>query len=152
VRAEAEDRRLPIASLPIHGSDRDPRAIGATRRAFARASLASVPHLTRADILELEPPAAEGVMVFNPPYGVRIGEDAALAALYPRIGDRLKQRFAGWRCFVFTADTRLPKLIGLKPSRRTPLYNGALECRLYEFAIVAGSMRGGRPPPAVPAG
>ena len=80
-------------------------------------------------------------MVANPPYGVRIGEQAALAAFYPKLGDRLKRCFAGWRCYFLSADTRLPKLIGLRPSRRTPLYNGALECRLYEFVMTAGSMR-----------
>ena len=53
----------------------------------------------------------------------------------------LKKRFAGWRCYIFTADLRLPKLIRLQPSRRTPLWNGSLECRLYEFRIVSGSNR-----------
>ena len=64
-----------------------------------------------------------------------------LAQFYPKLGNALKQRFAGWRCYVFTADLRLPKLIRLEASRRIPLWNGALECRLYEFQIVAGSHR-----------
>ena len=64
-----------------------------------------------------------------------------LARFYPQLGDALKQRFAGWRCYIFTADLRLPKLIRLEPARRTPLWNGALECRLYEFDIVSGSHR-----------
>jgi putative N6-adenine-specific DNA methylase len=81
------------------------------------------------------------VLVANPPYGVRLGEDEALAAFYPKLGDALKARFAGWRCYFFTADLRLGKLIGLKASKRIPLYNGPLECRLLEFKIVAGSMR-----------
>jgi putative N6-adenine-specific DNA methylase len=141
VREAAEAKRTGAAQLTIFGSDRDPRAIGATRDALRRAGLNGVIELQRANILEIDPPAAAGVMVMNPPYGVRIGEQAELAELYPKLGDRLKRHFAGWRCFIFTADTRLPKLIGLKPARRTPLYNGALECRLYEFAIVAGGMR-----------
>ena len=53
----------------------------------------------------------------------------------------LKQRYAGWTAYILTADLRLAKLIGLKASRRTPLYNGALECRLFEYRLVAGSMR-----------
>ncbi|RPI47570.1 MAG: class I SAM-dependent RNA methyltransferase [Betaproteobacteria bacterium] len=146
VREAADEKRQRIARLPLFGSDRDPRAISASRKALHRAGLDNVAELVRADILAIDPPAAEGIMVFNPPYGVRIGEQAALAELYPKLGDRLKQRFAGWRCFIFTADTRLPKLIGLRPARRTPLYNGALECRLYEFAIVSGSMRARREP------
>ena len=80
-------------------------------------------------------------MVMNPPYGERMGTPEELAAFYPKLGNALKQRFAGWRCYIFTADMRLPKLIRLEPSKRTPLWNGALECRLYEFQIVAGSHR-----------
>ena len=78
-------------------------------------------------------------MVTNPPYGERMGEREELARFYPQLGDALKKNFAGWRCYLFTADLRLPKLIRLQPSARTPLYNGALECRLYAFNIVAGS-------------
>lgn len=144
IRAQSDRARRRIEKLPLFGADRDPRAVGATRKAFQRAGLDDVAHLDRADILEIEPPASEGIMLFNPPYGVRIGEQAELAALYPKLGDRWKQRYAGWRCCVFTADTRLPKLVGLKPSRRIPLYNGAIECRLYIFDIVSGSMRGRR--------
>jgi putative N6-adenine-specific DNA methylase len=92
-------------------------------------------------VLELSPPETTGVLVTNPPYGVRMGEQDEIAQLYPKLGDALKARFAGWRACIFTADMRLPKLIGLKPSRRIPLYNGALECRLYVFEIIAGSAR-----------
>ena len=53
----------------------------------------------------------------------------------------LKQRFPGWTAYLLSGDARLPKLIGLKASRRTPLWNGALECRLYEYRLVAGSAR-----------
>ena len=64
-----------------------------------------------------------------------------LAAFYPQLGDALKRRFAGWTAYFLTADLRLAKLIGLKATRRTPLYNGPLECRLFAFPLVAGSMR-----------
>ena len=97
--------------------------------------------LERADLLERIPPAAEGVMVTNPPYGVRLGETEELADFYPRLGDALKQRWGGWRCYIFSADPALAKLIKLKATRRTPLFNGALECRLYEYRMVAGSNR-----------
>ena len=80
-------------------------------------------------------------IVTNPPYGVRLADSHALAEFYPRLGDALKQRFAGWTAYLLSGDPRLPKLIGLKASRRTPLFNGAIECRLYEYRMVAGSMR-----------
>ena len=97
--------------------------------------------LEQADVLERAAPESEGVLVANPPYGERISSAEELAAFYPRLGDALKKRFPGWRCYIFTADLRLPKLIRLQPSKRTPLWNGALECRLYEFRIVSGSNR-----------
>ena len=70
-----------------------------------------------------------------------MGDSVSLAAFYPQFGDALKQRYAGWTAYLFSGDTRLPKLIGLKASRRTPLFNGALECRLYEYRLISGSMR-----------
>jgi putative N6-adenine-specific DNA methylase len=59
------------------------------------------------------------------------------------LGDALKRRFAGWTAYLFSGDMRLAKLLGLKVVKRTPLYNGALDCRLFEFPIRAGSMRDG---------
>ena len=86
--------------------------------------------LKQADVLEVSAPAPSGILVTNPSYGVRTGDADELAALYPRLGDALKQKFGGWRAYLFSADLRLPKLIRLSASRRIPLYNGALECRL----------------------
>jgi putative N6-adenine-specific DNA methylase len=95
----------------------------------------------RANVLEIEPLTEHGILVANPPYGERIGEQGELAAFYPQLGSALKRHWAGWNCFFFTADLRLPKLVGLKPSRKTPLFNGPLECRLFEIRMVAGSNR-----------
>jgi putative N6-adenine-specific DNA methylase len=143
VRAE-EKKKEQQPKLRLFGSDTDPKALNAARRNLAEAGIERWVHLERSDILERSAPAPQGVMVANPPYGERLGSVEELAAFYPRLGDALKKNFAGWRCYFFTADLRLPKLIRLQPSRRTPLFNGALECRLYEFAMVAGSHRGAR--------
>jgi putative N6-adenine-specific DNA methylase len=150
VREAANAARKPLGPLPIHGSDYDRKAVNATREALRRAGIEQAVSVQQVDILRASAPASSGVLVANPPYGVRIGEQEALAAFYPKLGDRLKRHFAGWRCCFLTADTRMPKLIGLKPARRTPLYNGSLECRLYAFDIVSGSMRA-RPRSAPPA-
>jgi putative N6-adenine-specific DNA methylase len=83
--------------------------------------------------------------VTNPPYGVRIGDQQQLEDLYPLLGDTLKKRFTGWNAYILTADPMLPKLIRLTASRRTPLFNGALECRLLEYKMVSGGMRKVRP-------
>lgn len=141
LRGQAEARRRPPRALPIHGADIVGEQLRRARLNLQSAGLDGCVTLTRSDFLELSPPAAEGVLVTNPPYGVRIGEESELAALYPRIGDVLKQRWAGWRCNFLSADPALPKLVRLKASRRTPLFNGALECRLFEYRMIAGSMR-----------
>ena len=125
----------------LYGSDTDPEALQAARRNLGAAGVERWVKLEQSDVLERAAPEAAGVMLANPPYGERIGSADELAALYPKLGDALKKRFAGWNCFFLTADLRLPKLIRLQPSRRTPLWNGSLECRLYEFRIISGSNR-----------
>lgn len=139
--AEARARRCSTAPLMIYGSDRDSRALQAARTNLEGAGLADSVTLSQADILDIAPPAEAGVLIMNPPYGARLGEQDALVEFYPRLGDMLKQRFPGWRAYIFTADLRLPKLIGLSPSHKTPLFNGPLECRFYEFKLVRGPAR-----------
>ena len=141
IKAAAQARPAPNPSPAIFGSDLYGEALKLARVNLAAAGFADAVSLNQANMLEISAPAAEGVLVANPPYGVRTGEQDDLASFYPQMGDALKKKFAGWRAYLFTADMRLPKLIGLSPSKRTPLYNGALECRLYEFRIVQGSMR-----------
>jgi putative N6-adenine-specific DNA methylase len=142
LREEAAHPAKSAVKLELYGSDTDERALAAARRNLAAAGVERWVRLERADVLERTAPAPAGVIIANPPYGERTGAREDLARFYPRLGDALKKNFAGWRCHVFTADPRLPKLIRLEPARRVPLWNGALECRLYEFRIVAGSHRG----------
>ena len=139
--AEAAAGIRAAAPVGIFGGDLYGEALKLARANLEAAGLADSVSLKQANILEIPAPAASGVLVTNPPYGVRIGEQDELAAFYPKLGDVLKQKFAGWRAYLFTADMRVPKLIGLSPSKRTPLFNGPLECRLYEFKMVSGAMR-----------
>jgi putative N6-adenine-specific DNA methylase len=141
IRDEARAAERPGRKVAIFGADKSGTEVARARAAIEAAGFGPAIQLKQADVLELPAPAPHGVLVANPPYGVRVGEEAELAALYPKLGDALKARYAGWRCYFLTADLRLAKLIGLKASKRIPLYNGPLECRLFEFRIVAGSMR-----------
>jgi len=138
---DADARISKDIPAPIFGSDLYGDALKLAHENLAAAGLADAVILKQANVLEIQAPAAEGVLVANPPYGVRLGELEKLAAFYPQLGNALKKKFAGWRAYIFTGDLRLPTLIGLSPSKRTPLYNGPLECRLYEFKIVSGAMR-----------
>jgi len=141
LKSAARARVRKPESLPIYGSDRYGDALKLARANLTAVGVERLVTLKQADVLEMPPPAPSGIIVTNPPYGVRLQDRESLAALYPKLGDALKKKYAGWTAYLFSADMRLPKLIGLSPSRRTPLYNGALECRLFEFKLVAGSMR-----------
>lgn len=141
LKAEADARVLPARSLPIFGADGDPAMIDAAKRNLTALGLNGAVSLRCADVLDLSAPAPAGVLVANPPYGVRLGDEAQLKELYPRLGDLLKQRFAGWRAYFLSADADLPKRIGLAASKRTPLFNGSLECRLLEYRMMEGSLR-----------
>ena len=138
---EAVAAELPKNPLPIYGSDVSSTVLMAARANLAAAGLEEVVTLKQINLLDVAPPAPTGVLVANPPYAVRIGEQEEMVQLYPRIGDLLKQKFGGWRACFFSADMRLPKLIRLSVSRRIPLFNGALDCRLFVYDMVAGSNR-----------
>ena len=140
LRRKTAARQKPKKLLAIYGSDIDPTAMQAARANLAAAGVAECVTLQCADVLDSTPPTREGIIVSNPPYGVRLGEQQRLAEFYPRLGDLLKKRFTGWRVYFLSADMRLPTLIHLAVSRRVPLFNGALECRLFEYKMVAGRM------------
>ena len=141
LREKARARRRPAGRLPIYGSDKSGTVLGMARENLAALGLAGAVELKQMDMLDGGPPAAGGILVMNPPYGERVGSAEELAAFYPRLGDALKQRYAGWTAYILTADFNLARLIGLKASKRTPLYNGALECRLFGIPLVAGRHR-----------
>ena len=145
LKSDALARERVRTALPIYGSDLYGEELKTARANLAAAGLTDVISLKQANVLEISAPAASGVIVTNPPYGVRLGTPDELAQFYPRLGDALKQKFSGWRAYIFSGDMALPKLIHLAASKRTPLFNGALECRLYEFRLVAGSMRRAKP-------
>jgi putative N6-adenine-specific DNA methylase len=137
----AKSRVKPARDLQIFGSDRYGEALKLARENLGALGVADAVPLKQADVVEMPAPAPTGTLVTNPPYGVRLQDQDKVAELYPKLGDALKKKFSGWTAYIFTADMRLPKLIGLSASKRTPLFNGALECRLFEFKLVAGSMR-----------
>ncbi len=140
-RAAAEAARMPVSPQAIYGRDLFGRSLKDAETNFACAGLLDAVSLTQGNVLESPAPAGAGLIVTNPPYGVRIGEQAELAAFYPELGHWLKRQCAGWTAYILSADMNLPKLIRLQASKRTPLYNGALECRVFEYRIVAGSAR-----------
>ena len=140
LRRKTTARQKAKNPLAIYGSDISSDALKAARANLVAAGIAECVTLQCANVLDLTPPANTGIIVSNPPYGVRLGEQQRLAEFYPKLGDSLKKRFTGWSAYLLSADMRLPKLIHLATSKRIPLFNGALECRLFEYKMVAGRM------------
>ena len=143
LKTEYKAKVKPISFAKIYGSDIDLRSIRVAKTNLEEAGLAEVVQLSCKNFTEIEPPLSESenILITNPPYGERIGEDIELNSTYPIWATILKQKFAGWRTYFLTNDLRMPKLMRLAPSKKTPLYNGALDCRLFEIMMVKGSNR-----------
>jgi putative N6-adenine-specific DNA methylase len=142
IRQRAHDRvRKAPEAISIFASDIASPAVARTSSTLRAAHVDAFVHAQVADVLTRTAPARNGLLLANPPYGVRLADAAQLASLYPKLGDALKRGFSGWTAGLFTGDLRLAKLIGLKPDRRIPLWNGAIECRLFLFPLVEGAMR-----------
>ena len=134
LRDEAHQQRRPAAA-PILGADRDPRALKAARENAGRQVGAAAIIWTRADFATLAPLPGPGTLLVNPPYGERLKDDGALESLYRSIGDTLKQCWTGWTAWLLTGNLAAAKCIGLKATRRIPLWNGPLECRLLKYEL-----------------
>jgi putative N6-adenine-specific DNA methylase len=132
---EAEDQVLEEIPASILGFDLSSRAVEKARRNAHRAGVEEYVTFSKRDILQLVPPAPPGMIIFNPPYGVRMGEMEALKVLYRGIGDILKQRCKGYTAYLLTGNPELAKWIGLKADRRIVLYNGPIECRLLKYDL-----------------
>jgi putative N6-adenine-specific DNA methylase len=120
---------------PLWGSDGDREVIQAAKSNAQQCQLAGKIHWQQLNFADIEPPAAEGMLICNPPYGKRIGQEEALGDFYQQIGDVLKQRFKGWTAFVFSGNKALTKRIGLRTSARFPVNNGGLPCTLLKYEL-----------------
>jgi putative N6-adenine-specific DNA methylase len=125
-----------LAGLPpIAGSDRDPRAVAAARANAEAAGVGDVVTIEERAIDAAQPPPGTGTLVTNPPYGERLGEGADLAPLYAALGALLKRRCQGWRAFVLAGNRELTAALHLKATRRYPLRNGPIDCRLLHYEL-----------------
>ena len=131
--AESGIKKLPTGL--ITGYDQDSRALVLATKNAAKAGFEGQLHFFHAAIEAFQPEGDKGVVIINPPYGMRMGEEDDLRELYCQIGDIMKKRCRGWTGFVLTGNLELAKYIGLKASRRFVLFNGAIECRLLKYEL-----------------
>lgn len=139
-KEEAYDNILEDLETPIFGSDIDPQVIQAAQDNLARAQLSpSSIQFEQIDALKIKAPEPEGFLISNPPYGERLGEQDV--EFWREWSSVLKNEFANWQVHLITNDLELPKKLRLKPRRRTPVFNGDIECRLFGFEMVSDSYR-----------
>ena len=158
LKAEAQAaRRAP--AVPVFGSDVAFRMVDFAQRNAQRAGVGEVVQLRGGDALQRMPPIERGgVMLLNPPYGERIeaggiagpgrgGREQAqmeqAGDFFAQLASHWKKNYAGWTAWVLSPDAKLPGRMRLKESRRVPMWNGPIECRLFRFDMVAGSARKG---------
>ena len=151
-------------TAPVFGSDVAHRMVDFAERNAQRAGVAHVVQLRGGDALQRMPPSeVPGVMLLNPPYGERIavagvaGDDAAAergrfgaresahtedgGEFFSQLASHWKKNYPGWTAWVLTPDLKLPGKMRFKASRRVPMWNGPIECRMFRFDLVTGSHR-----------
>jgi putative N6-adenine-specific DNA methylase len=132
---EAKEKQKFQTNAPIYASDADYEVL---KQAEDNAYFCQVQdhiNFSLQSILDLEAPGDRGIILCNPPYGKRLGNTEELGTLYKSFGDVLKQRFKGWTAYILSGNKELTKQIGLRSSRRTPLFNGSLPCTLLKYDL-----------------
>lgn len=134
--AEARAAALARPLAAIQGSDSDATVLAQAQANAVAAGLAPWLNFQQLELRDLQPPAGPpGVVVCNPPYGVRLGADSNLEALYAELGEVLKQRCAGWTLWLLSGNPELTGALRMKASRRAPISNGGIDCRWLKYEI-----------------
>ncbi|MEI7663461.1 MAG: THUMP domain-containing protein [Bacteroidota bacterium] len=128
---------ISAAGLKIHGSDRAERAIESARENLGFTGLHDDISVEVSSFEDAKPPFERGFIISNPPYDERLKIEDSLV-FYKMIGDTLKRKYAGYTAWFISSDLESIKFIGLRPSRRIPVFNGPLECRFVKFEMFAG--------------
>ena len=147
--------RVHAPAAPVFAGDVSFRMTDFAGRNAERAGVRHAIDFKTADALQRPPPAPRGTLLMNPPYGERIApkgrgqapaasrEDFAgggsSAEFFGGLASHWKRQYAGWTAWLLSPDMKLPALMRLKESRRVPLWNGGIECRLFRFDMVAGA-------------
>ena len=167
---EAESHILPESPVGIYGSDISFRMVDFANNNAERAGVAETIQLRGGDALQRMPPSdVPGIMLLNPPYGERIaaagsagrnarermdvvervGRETAQTddgvEFFNQLASHWKKNYSGWSAYMLTPDMKLPSKMRLKESRRTPMWNGPIECRLFRFDMIKGAVKPRKP-------
>jgi putative N6-adenine-specific DNA methylase len=158
LRQEARDR-IHAPAAPVYAGDVSFRMTDFAQRNAERAGVSRAIDFRAGDALQRPPPTPQGTIVMNPPYGERIepkgqgsararggregfdDADAGASGFFGALAAHWKRHYPGWTAWLLSPQSDLPSVMRLKESRRVPLWNGPIECRMFRFDIVAGSAR-----------
>ncbi|WP_095210579.1 bifunctional 23S rRNA (guanine(2069)-N(7))-methyltransferase RlmK/23S rRNA (guanine(2445)-N(2))-methyltransferase RlmL [Endozoicomonas ascidiicola] len=140
VLEEARTRRdagLAASQVKIEGYEGLARIVGRARSNIQRAGLAKLISVSQQELgsLKVEPSLTPGLLIANPPYGERMGDEASLVYLYKRLGEKIKQETPGWQAAIFTSSQALIRSLGMGPRKNYTLFNGAMSCKLYLYDV-----------------
>jgi putative N6-adenine-specific DNA methylase len=139
IRKEARSQIQKKLDFPIVATDWDSKAVDAAKH---NAATAGVEHLIHFDVCHFEktPTYTEkGIVILNPEYGERLGQQKELETTYKAIGDFFKQKCQGYMGYIFTGNPHLGKKVGLRTKRKIEFYNAQILCRLLEYELYEGS-------------
>ncbi|HUM47686.1 MAG TPA: methyltransferase, partial [Chitinophagales bacterium] len=137
----AQDQVLPAIECKIIASDNSLDALDAARSNAENAGVRHLIQFIKCDFESTPVPEETGIVIFNPPYGERLGASEQLELTYSSIGDFLKKSCRGYWGYIFTANPDLAKKVGLKTKRKIDFYNGQLRCKLLEYELYEGSKK-----------
>ncbi len=127
-----EKEELPFK---LFGYDIDRRAIMKAKDNARRAGVDHIVEFQVQPVATLVPPVEKGMIVVNPPYGIRIGDEDNVRDVYRDLGFTLKQKFKGWDAWILSGNKDLIMDMKLKASRKHFVFNGSLECRFLKYSI-----------------
>lgn len=131
-RDEAHDRADFDRPVEITGADNDPEVLKLARRHVRAAGLTRSVKLCEQPLSATSTEFHNGYLITNPPYGERLGEQAEVEALYRELG-LIARALKDWSVFVITPDVQFERLFGRQADKRRKLYNGRIECQLYQY-------------------
>lgn len=137
---DASVSKIETAQITILGGDLSHNVIRKAKENIKSAGVEDMVTVNTGDLTSFEPPSVRGIVIVNPPYGERMDRDD-LATLYQSIGDTFKKKFSGYDCWLITSNKEALKHVGLKTSRRIPVFNGPLECRFVKYEMYSGSRK-----------
>jgi putative N6-adenine-specific DNA methylase len=133
--AEATESARRSRAARIEGSDRSPAAVAGATRNAANAGLSDRVRFSVKPVRSLSPGEGPGTILCNPPYGTRLPGGAEAEAFYKELGEALKKRCRGWTAYLLSGNPDVTRFLGLKASRKFPVMNGPIDCRLLKYEL-----------------